>query len=169
MSDAMTRVANLKTQLELATHLEGGWFRRIHPPPSSSDATDARHALSAIHYLLAGGETSAWHRIDAEEAWHHVEGAPLELLIHDADNDRVIRRVVAPFDTEAEAAPLHVVPAGAWQAARSLGAYSLVTCLVAPEFVDAGFELLRGGQVANRLAKALDEAGVAALPGAGFT
>jgi predicted cupin superfamily sugar epimerase len=38
--------------------------------------------------------------------------------------------------------PQRVVPAHAWQAARSLGAFSLVGCTVAPEFRFEGFRLL---------------------------
>jgi uncharacterized protein len=34
-----------------------------------------------------------------------------------------------------------VVPAGAWQAAKSLGAWTLVSCVVAPAFEFSGFEL----------------------------
>jgi hypothetical protein len=34
-----------------------------------------------------------------------------------------------------------IVPAGAWQAAESLGAWTLVSCTVAPGFQFAGFEL----------------------------
>jgi hypothetical protein len=37
--------------------------------------------------------------------------------------------------------PQGVVPAGAWQAARSLGAWTLLGCTVAPGFDFAGFEL----------------------------
>jgi predicted cupin superfamily sugar epimerase len=33
------------------------------------------------------------------------------------------------------------VPAGAWQAARSFGAWTLVGCTVAPAFTFDGFEL----------------------------
>jgi hypothetical protein len=37
--------------------------------------------------------------------------------------------------------PQIVVPAGAWQGARSLGAYTLVGCTVAPGFEFSSFEL----------------------------
>jgi predicted cupin superfamily sugar epimerase len=41
--------------------------------------------------------------------------------------------------------PHVVVPAGAWQAAETTGAWSLVTCVVAPGFDFAGFELAPPG------------------------
>ena len=37
------------------------------------------------------------------------------------------------------------MPAGAWQAARPLGAWTLVGCIVSPAFEFAGFELAPGG------------------------
>ena len=40
-------------------------------------------------------------------------------------------------------APLHVIKADWWQAARSTGAYTLVACTVAPGFEYADFAILR--------------------------
>ncbi|HEY5754300.1 MAG TPA: cupin domain-containing protein, partial [Steroidobacter sp.] len=40
----------------------------------------------------------------------------------------------------AEARPVGVIPAGVWQAARSLGEYSLVGCTVSPGFEFSGFK-----------------------------
>jgi predicted cupin superfamily sugar epimerase len=140
MSDAAARAAQLKETLQLQPHVEGGHYRRIHPPKAGGDGASARHALSAIHYLLEAGEFSHWHRVDAEEAWHFVEGEPLELLIYHAANKRLERCCLGPLAPGVET--LAVVPAGAWQAARPLGRYTLVTCLVAPAFEYEGFEIL---------------------------
>jgi predicted cupin superfamily sugar epimerase len=41
--------------------------------------------------------------------------------------------------------PQVVVPAGAWQAARPLGDWTLVGCIVAPAFSFDGFELAPPG------------------------
>jgi predicted cupin superfamily sugar epimerase len=38
--------------------------------------------------------------------------------------------------------PVYTIPAGAWQAARSLGDYTLVGCSVGPGFDFADFRLL---------------------------
>lgn len=43
-------------------------------------------------------------------------------------------------------APVHVVPAHAWQAARSLGPFALVACAVGPGFEFADFALARDRQ-----------------------
>ena len=41
-------------------------------------ATDGR-ASTAIYFLLARGERSHWHRIDAVEIWHYYAGSALTL------------------------------------------------------------------------------------------
>ena len=143
------RAAQLIGQLALAPHIEGGHFRRFH---TAMAPADERPALSAIHFLLAAGEQSAWHRVDADEAWHFVEGDPLELLVYLAAQDRLECVRLGPVGHgQGAARAVHVVPAGAWQAARPLGDYTLCTCLVAPAFDFAGFTLLDDPLLAARL------------------
>lgn len=139
MSDAV-RIEEIKASLQLQPHVEGGHYHRFHPPKGADNA-GARHAMSAIHYLLEAGQCSSWHRVDAEEAWHFVEGAPLELCIYHPVSRRLERCCLGPLRDGAQ--PMAVVPAGAWQAARPLGVYALATCVVAPGFEYDGFELLR--------------------------
>lgn len=139
MNDAAARIEELKTSLQLQPHVEGGHYHRFHPP-KGAEHIGARHAMTAIHYLLEAGECSSWHRVDAEEAWHFVEGEPLELLVYNPVTNRLDRCALGPLGNGMQA--VSVVPAGAWQAARPLGAYALATCLVAPGFEYEGFELL---------------------------
>jgi predicted cupin superfamily sugar epimerase len=144
-----SRAAGLIERLALAPHMEGGHFRRIH---TAKALPGQRPALSVIHFLLAAGERSSWHRVDAEEAWHFVEGEPLELLVYHPDSDRLERLRLGPLGESAgDIQPIRVVPAGAWQTSRPLGAYALCTCLVAPAFEFAGFTLLDDDALAARL------------------
>jgi predicted cupin superfamily sugar epimerase len=125
--------------LDLAPHPEGGWFRETHrdaAPPGG------RGASTAIYYLLAGGERSHWHRIDAVEIWHWYAGAPLALAI--AAAGAVTRLSLGPAIAAGER-PQAIVPAHAWQSAESLGAWTLVGCTVAPAFDFAGFEMAPPG------------------------
>ena len=85
--------------------------------------------------------------MDADELWHFYEGDPLELLI--AESPREVRREVLGPVAEGSL-PQRAVPAQAWQAARALGAYSLVGCSVAPGFEFAGFRLLANDPQAQR-------------------
>ena len=123
--------------LDLAPHPEGGHFRETF----RDTATDASGlwVSTAIDFLLAAGEVSRWHRIDAAEVWHWYAGAPLELTISDDAHGRRTHRLGA--NLTAGERPQIVVPAHAWQQAASLGAWSLAGCTVAPGFLFAGFEL----------------------------
>ncbi len=127
-------------RLGMRPHPEGGWYRETWRAPARSTTPGARPASSAILYLLAAGERSHWHSVDADEIWQFSTGAPLELRVwSDGDPTVAVHRLggeVTVGDT-----PQVVVPAGAWQAARPLGAWTLVGCVVAPAFEFAGFEL----------------------------
>jgi predicted cupin superfamily sugar epimerase len=129
-------------QLALEPHPEGGHFRETFrdcgPPPAGRDSNEGRAHSTAIYFLLKAGEVSRWHRVDAAEVWHFYDGAPLELRIGKESY------VLGP-DIDAAQAPQIVVPPGAWQAARSLGDYTLVGCTVAPGFEFSKFELAPDG------------------------
>jgi uncharacterized protein len=122
--------------LGLVPHPEGGHFRETFRDRAGHDG---RAVSTAIYFLLAAGEVSHWHRIDAAEVWHWYAGAPLELsMAPPADNTSVIH---LGSRLEAGEHPQAVVPPGHWQSARSLGAWTLVGCTVAPGFQFDTFEL----------------------------
>jgi predicted cupin superfamily sugar epimerase len=153
------RAAELIGDLGLTPHLEGGYFRelfRARDTVQPSDARGPRPALTTIYFLLAGTAVSRWHRVRSHEVWHHYEGAPLELLTIPHEEVRLERAILGPYG--AEQAPVHCVPAGWWQAARSLGAYTLVGCTVGPGFEYSDFELLADRpELAGSLSGALPE------------
>jgi len=103
--------------------------------------------VTTIYFLLATGETSHWHRIDADEVWHFYAGAPLTLSI--CGPDKKTRNAVLGTGLREDERPVSVVPAGYWQSARSLGEWTLVGCTVAPAFEFNGFELAAPGWAPN--------------------
>jgi len=124
--------------LAMQPHPEGGHFVETFRAPG-----EGRSAGTAIYFLLKAGERSHWHRVDADEIWHHYAGAPLELSMSD-DGHRMSRfRLGTDFAIGEQ--PQAVVPRRVWQAARSLGAWTLVGCTVAPAFDFKGFELAPPG------------------------
>lgn len=127
--------------LQLSPHPEGGFYRETFRDERKAEA--GRAASTAIYYLLAEGQTSAWHRVDAAEVWHFYAGSPLVLEIS-ADGATATRRILGADLVEGQR-PQFVVPTGCWQSARSLGAWTLVGCTVAPGFEFAGFELALPG------------------------
>ncbi|MGA0594165.1 cupin domain-containing protein [Enterovirga sp. CN4-39] len=122
--------------LDLAPHPEGGHFRETFRDPRT---VEGRSVATAIYYLLAEGETSAWHRVDAAETWHHYAGAPLVVTTSLDGHDAEARHLGT--DLAAGERPQITVPAGTWQSAASLGAWTLVGCTVAPGFRFEGFEM----------------------------
>ena len=129
-------VAAIIDRLGLRPHPEGGWYAETW----RHDAGDGgRGAGTAIYSLLAAGQRSHWHRVDATEIWHHYAGDPLRLRIHDGDAPTV--DVALGADLAAGQAPQAIVPQGAWQAAEPTGAWTLVGCTVSPGFTFDGFEL----------------------------
>ena len=127
--------ADIIRLLELRPHPEGGHFGETF----RDDVKIAgRAASTAIYFLLARGERSHWHRVDAAEVWHFYGGDSLALQIN--ENGRTTEHVLG-MDLAAGARPQIVVPSGAWQSAQSLGEWTLVGCTVAPGFEFAGFEM----------------------------
>lgn len=134
--------ADVIAALRLAPHPEGGFyretFRDAHPDAAG------RAASTAIYFLLPAGVTSRWHRVDAAEVWHWHAGAALKLSITEQPGGH--RDITLGSDLLHGEEPQAVVPAGAWQQAESLGAWTLVGCTVAPGFEFSGFEIAAPGR-----------------------
>lgn len=129
-------VQEIVRMLGMSPHPEGGWYVETF---RDAAGPDGRPRATAIYFLLAADQVSAWHRVDAAEIWLWQAGAPLALTLSlDGVTARSMR---LGADLRAGERPQGVVPAGAWQAAESLGAWTLVSCVVAPGFEFSGFEL----------------------------
>ena len=138
------RATELIELLALAPHPEGGHYREIFRSAANVTPADGRpvhSALTSIDFLLQHGEFSAWHRVSSDEAWHLLEGGPLRLWCLSPALDRIVAVDLGP--ASASASPRHVVPAGWWQAAESLGAFAYVGATVGPGFEFADFAFAR--------------------------
>ena len=143
----MRTTQTLIQHLCLKPHPEGGWYRELHRSPDQVQRQDGaeRSALTAILFLLPAGAVSCWHRvIGGDEAWTHIDGATLELLQCRVDGTELKRHALNASN------PVQVVSAGAWQAARSLGDYTLVSCCVGPGFDFLDFEMARDQPATER-------------------
>ena len=139
MSAGASSAADIIRLLELQPHPEGGHFREMFRDPCQMKG---RSVSTAIYYLLRKGERSHWHRVDAAEVWHHYAGAPLALHVAENEKAKPATNVLGKNLTAGER-PQVVVAEGYWQAAESLGEWTLVGCTVAPGFEFSGFELAR--------------------------
>jgi len=135
----MPTAAEIIRKLDLKPHPEGGHYRETH---RDAAGLDGRARSTAIYFLLARGERSHWHRIDAVEVWHYYAGAPLKLEIVDGSKEAIVR--LGP-DVPAGETPQATVPARAWQAAETLGDWTLCGCTVSPGFQFEGFEMAPKG------------------------
>lgn len=138
------RARRLIADLRLQPHPEGGWFAELFRSARQvrTDGIEgSRASLTSIAFLLTDRDVSRWHRLRSDEVWHWYEGDPLELLLlgeHDTAPRRSRLGLLA-----GGSGPFAAVPAGTWQAARTLGAYSLVGCTVGPGFEFADLVLAR--------------------------
>lgn len=136
----MTIADRIVAHLRMLPHPEGGHYLETFRDEAGADG---RSLSTAILFLLKRGEQSRWHRVDAAEIWHYHAGDPLELRLG-VDGGGSESRMLGP-DLLAGQSPQIVVRKGQWQAARSLGEYTLVGCTVAPGFLFSGFELAAPG------------------------
>ncbi|MGB0629541.1 MAG: cupin domain-containing protein [Alphaproteobacteria bacterium] len=129
--------ADIIRLLDLQPHPEGGHYRETFRDPVTDGTGRARSTV--IYFLLAAGERSHWHRVDAAETWFWHAGAPLALSVS-TDGETVESVRLGPGLTDGPVLH-HVIPPHAWQAAESEGNWTLVSCTVAPGFEFDGFEL----------------------------
>ncbi|MCH2140578.1 MAG: cupin domain-containing protein [Phycisphaerales bacterium] len=132
----MDTVEQVVTRLALQPHPEGGFYRETWR--SEATLPSGRALATGILFLLPGGDPSRWHRTDGEEIWIYQGGDPLTLSVHDQDQSSEHLIGMAH-------APQAVVPAHAWQSARSEGDWTLVCCIVSPGFEFETFEMAPPG------------------------
>ena len=126
--------------LRLEPHPEGGWYRETW---RAVETVAVRSAGSAILFLLEEGAPSHWHRVDADEVWAWHGGAPVELVI--SDGAGAVDSIRLGMDPGRGEVPQAVVPAGAWQSARAVVRWALISCIVVPGFTFEGFEMAPEG------------------------
>ena len=157
MSAEMSALAQHAIErLHLSPHPEGGWYRRtwasdlaaggggLAPEDAGESSTgELRPLASLIYFLLPEGEASTWHKVDADEIWLWHGPAPLALELGGHGPEPEGKRAECHFlgiSGDSCAAQL-VIPAGTWQRTLPGKGDSLVSCVVSPGFVYAGFEL----------------------------
>jgi hypothetical protein len=132
--------ADIIETLGMERHPEGGWYVQTFKDANGG----TRGHSTAIYYLLEAGERSHWHRVrDAAEVWHYYAGAPLALSW--SSDGQTVETVILGTDLLEGERPQAIIAANEWQAAESLGAYTLVGCTVAPGFDFSAFEMAPPG------------------------
>jgi uncharacterized protein len=136
-------------RLGLISHPEGGYYRENYRSDEmiASEGLPVRFAgggrafSTAIYFLLAGRDFSAFHRLLSDELWHFYTGAPL--TIHELNESGDYSRWTLGCDGEKGEAFQVVIKAGSWFGAslEETDSFALVGCTVAPGFDFRDFEM----------------------------
>ena len=142
-------------RLSLSPHPEGGYYRVTYKSTLTlaQDALPSafhgnRSASTAIYFLLAQKDFSAFHRIASDELWHFYAGSGLIVYVIDPEGNYSELRLGDAF--EAGEVFQAVVKAGSWFASRlkNPAGFALVGCTVAPGFDFADFEMAKRSELA---------------------
>lgn len=141
----------LVARFGLAIHPEGGWYRRVVESARPVETpVGQRPAVTSILYLLTSDAAGRPHRVRNDEVWHFLAGDALLLAMYSPHGG--YREAVLGGDGEYDF--VHCVEGGVWQAAQSLGRWSLAGCTVAPGFDFRDFEIAAGDALESLLAAA---------------
>ena len=135
----MLTAAEIISMLDLQPHPQGGHWRETFRDPQE---VAGRPVSTGGYLLLAQGDRPEWRHLDAAELWQFYEGAPLELEVADEGGKRAV--ALGP-DAGAGQRLQAAVPTGAWQAARTLGEWTLLSCTIGPELDFSAFEVAPAG------------------------
>ena len=141
-------------KFNLSPHPEGGWFKEIVRGKNCLKREDGqiRNFITGIYYLLEKDSKSAWHRVNnADEIWIYLRGEPLNLWCLDNDNKEIKNFILDNNN------PVEMIPSGYWQAAKSSGEFTMVSCCVGPGFDFKDFEMLRNTKYKSRLDKVISD------------
>lgn len=148
---------NLIRELGLQPHPEGGYYKETYRSTEHIRTGDGkeRNVSTAIFYLLQNNEKSNFHRIKSDEMWFFHQGQAFEIFwIHKGKmNKTILGNNLAMGEV-----PQTVIPANTWFASRVKDGkgYALASCVVAPGFDFADFELAKRSEL-QRLFPALEE------------
>jgi hypothetical protein len=125
---------------------EGGFFVESWRSPHDTEPAGfpgERALATAIYFLLAQGQQSAWHQLRADELWFWHRGEPVTLCFGgDGARPGQVTEVELGPDIEAGQRPQVRIPAGQWQSTRPASADTLMSCVVSPGFEYADFRLV---------------------------
>ena len=123
--------------LGLQPHPEGGMYAETwRAPATDGDARDRNGDL-----LPAARWASARTGTASTRPRSGITTRATRCNCRSSADGRSVTTLELGTDLAAGQRPQAIVPPGAWQAARSLGAWTLVGCTVSPGFEFAGFEL----------------------------
>ena len=133
--------------LNLVPHVEGGYYREVYRSRASFKRQDGtageveRSVATTIYFLLPGSAVSRFHRLKSDEIWFFHYGSPL--IIHTIDAQGIYAPRVLGLSVDEGTEPQITIPATTLFGAEPTdnSSFSLVSCMVAPGFDFADFEM----------------------------
>ena len=151
----MSTAELLIKQFGLQPHPEGGWYTQTYKSKEVISAAalpnrfnSDRVFSTAIYFLLAEGNFSAFHKIKSDECWHFYAGDPLHVYV--IDENGLLQTILLGNEPDKGQTFQYVVPANCWFASRPApgSEYCFVGCTVAPGFEFDDFELANKNDLA---------------------
>ncbi|WND02809.1 cupin domain-containing protein [Temperatibacter marinus] len=143
----MIGIEEIARKLQMEPHPEGGFYKRTYCSDVKLEG-GKRGTASAIYFILPSGLQSRWHTTDGDELWFWHAGSPLDLLVANAEG-KASKTIKLGNDFMGNEVLQFTVPARHWQAARCAGQnandWTLVSCVVSPEFQFEGFVMAEEG------------------------
>ncbi len=136
--------AQLIAQMGLQPHPEGGYYKEVYRSENivlRPFSPESKQACTSIYYLLEGSDYSGFHRLLSDELWYFHKGSPLHIHVIDEDGAYAVYEL---SDTPSGSFSV-AIKAGQWFASEipSKSGYILVSCVVAPGFDFAEFEMAK--------------------------
>jgi predicted cupin superfamily sugar epimerase len=136
------RIAFLVEKLKLTPHPEGGFYSETYRSEKELETKAGKRNLStAIYFLLTSESVSKLHRIKSDELWFFHEGS--NLTVHTLSDLGHKQLSLGHISGDGNAVPQHLVYADTifGSSVDEPSSYALVSCVVAPGFDFADFEL----------------------------
>ncbi len=139
MDQLNNEIEQLVTELRLLPHPDGGFYKETYRSSDKLEALD-RHLVTSIYFLLTSENVSRFHRIKSDEHWFFHAGSAL--IVHTLSENGHQKTLVG-LDLSKGETPHFVVPKNTifGSSVSVKNSYSLVSCVVAPGFDFADFEL----------------------------
>jgi hypothetical protein len=132
-------IAEFVEKLDMKPHPEGGFYSETYRSDERIEGKD-RDLMTAIYFLLTSGNVSRFHRIKSDELWFWHAGSPL--TVHTLDEKGHTEHLVGMDLSNGEVPQLLVKKDTIFGSSVNVeNGFSLVSCVVAPGFDFADFEL----------------------------
>lgn len=138
-------IQRIVKSLNLLPHPEGGFYAETYRSAELIPGKE-RNLMTAIYFLLTSDNVSRFHRIKSDELWFFHGGSPLS--VHTLDQNGHTEHAVGSNPEKGEQLQL-LVPKDTifGSSVKAANSYSLVSCVVAPGFDFADFELFTKEQL----------------------